>query len=230
MSQAVTKHFQYELDEANKDALLAVFAASTSVSHDEMKHYFGYYRGEMLSSAILRPPPIDSFPAAIELLELLKSHAREPRKDILSLGKRGPSLDVAVRAMLVTACMTPGTYTGDIFNPMWEKQESLVQFIDRVYPKYDPPDEDKSPVTTTKLAAHVAAGCHIEIEWTGHLTDHLELRVGPNWKRLFVFQFPSYLKMCLGTLKNQSAALDQDTATSLALYVHILSHMAHHSR
>lgn len=91
-----------------------------------MTHYFEYYRGEMLSSATLRPPPTDSYPAAIQLLELLKAHTQKTRKDILDLGKRGPSLDVSVRAMLVTACMTPGTYTGDIFNPMWEKQETLV--------------------------------------------------------------------------------------------------------
>ena len=216
----LVEYFNRELDEETKTAILRVFGANGSVSLEAMAPFFNYYRQEVKSSVILTPPPIRSHQAVIHVLELLKANATRPKAAIPLPDGAAAALDLGVRVMLVTACKSPGTVGGDVFNPVWKGDETLERFIDRVYPRWTAPTEERRNATisvanlTAQFLTHDA---RIRIEWTDRLTDHLELLVGANWKTIYVFRYPSYLKMCLKSLSSGRPELDHTSAASLVL-------------
>ncbi|KAK3306102.1 uncharacterized protein B0T15DRAFT_372454, partial [Chaetomium strumarium] len=102
----------------------------------------------------------------------------------------------------------------------WKPDETLAAFVDRVYPRWAAPVDDRrsTSIAVGRITAHaLAADARIRIEWTDRLTDHLELLVGADWKTVYVFRYPCYLKMCLKALLASKPELDHNTADALAL-------------
>jgi hypothetical protein len=213
-------YFGRDLDDDSKHAILGVFGATGVASVSSMAPYFEYYRQELKSSVIFSRPPIRTHEDALQVFELLKANATKPKTAIPSPDGAAAALDLGVRTMLVTACKTPGTFGGDVFNPVWKPDETLAAFIDRVYPRWAAPVDDRrsTSIAVGRITAHaLAADARIRIEWTDRLTDHLELLVGADWKTVYVFRYPCYLKMCLKALLASKPELDHNTADALAL-------------
>jgi hypothetical protein len=185
-----------------------------------MAPFFEYYRQEVRSSVIFSRPPIYTHEDALQIFELLKANVSQPKAAISVPNGAAGALDLGVRTMLVTACRTPGTFGGDVFNPVWKADETLATFVNRVYPRWLAPIDDRrnTAIAVNRMTAHaLTSDARIRIEWTDRLTDHLELLVGADWKTIYVFGYPCYLKMCLKALQASKPELDQDTASALAL-------------
>jgi hypothetical protein len=213
-------YFGGDLDDDTKSAILNVFGAKGAVSLDSMAPYFEFYRQEVKSSIIFSRPPIHTHEDAIQIFELLKASATKPKTAIPAPAGAAAALDLGVRTMLVTACKTPGTFGGDVFNPVWKTDEPLADFVDRVYPRWTAPLDDRrnTAIAVSRITAHaLTVDARIRIEWTDRLTDHLELLVGVDWKTIYVFRHPCYLKMCLKALLASKPELDHSTAEALTL-------------
>jgi hypothetical protein len=213
-------YFGRDLDDDTKHAILDVFGAKGATKLGSMAPYFEYYRQEVRSSIIFSRPPIHTHEDALEVFQLLKANATKPKTAVPATKGAAAALDLGVRTMLVTACKTPGTFGGDVFNPVWRTDETLAAFIDRVYPRWVAPMDDRrsTVISVARITAHaLTADARIRIEWTDRLTDHLELLVGADWKTIYVFRYPCYLKMCLKALFASKQELDHDTADALAL-------------
>lgn len=213
-------YFGRDLDDDIKSSILNVFGANDAVSLGSMDPYFEYYRGEVKSSVLFNHTPIHSHADALQVFELLKTNAAKPKTVIPTPDGATAALDLGVRTILVTACKTPGTFGGDVFNPVWKMDEPLADFVDRVYPRWAAPLDDRrsTPFAVSRITAHaLMADASIRIEWTDRLTDHLELLVGADWKKFYVFRCPCYLKMCLRALLASKPELDHSTAEALAV-------------
>lgn len=219
--------FSQDPDDETRWRILQVFGAEHLVSLVEMKAYFDHYRNEMSSTTVLFTHPlIPTHQRAIEIFNLLKGNVNRPKHAILSSSPQNShdevtaaALDLGVRIMLATSCKTPGTYGGDVFMPEWRSGESLVEFVDRVYPRYPVPADEairNTVISPARLTAHsLKNDSRLTIEWTDRLSDHLVLL--PEWKKVYIFRYPCYLKMCLRALSSVRPELDQDTESSLAL-------------
>lgn len=130
------------------------------------------------------------------------------------------ALRLALRVTFMTACVTPGRWatTGQgIFRPTWKDTETLADFITRVYPTADPPQESQ-PISVGKLSvAYLERYACIQIKWTDRLSDHLTFMKGADWKSLYVFAHPAWLKMGLDTLERDDVELGQTTEEALEL-------------
>lgn len=217
-------YFGKNVTEKAKAEILESFGAVSVVSVESMSPYFEYYRRETLSSTILSPPPIQSHQDIAVIFRLIKTSIAIPKATVLSLHSNWTpaALDLTVRAMLMTACRIPGSSGADIFNPSWKPNETLEQFINRAYPKGSTPGGNirNQPVSISKLAANrLAHDTRVTIRYTDRLTDHLELRVGTDWKTVYLFKYPCYLRMCLEALQKDRPNLNHSANESLGLYV-----------
>lgn len=213
-------YFGRDLDDDTKNAILDVFGAKGAVSLGSMAPYFEYYRQEVKSSVIFSRPPIRTHEDALQVFELLKANASKPKTAVPATDGAAAALDLGVRTMFVTACKTPGTFGGDVFNPVWKTDETLAAFVDRVYPRWAAPLDDRrnTAIAVARITAHaLTTDARIRIEWTDRLTDHLELLVGADWKTIYVFRYPCYLKMCLKALLASKPELDHNTAEALTM-------------
>ena len=181
----------------------------------KLESYFGYCHREMRQAAALAGNRVEWFNAILSAFDILKSNHDKPKR-----GLGGPALDLSVidlglRLMLMTGCQAPGTYGGDVFRPQWKDDESLVQYIGRVYPRSDvPPDgRGSQSLSLYKLSADYLKSCaNVDIRWTDHLTDHLLLLRGSDWKTLYVFAHPAFIFKSLQTLDD--AGSERTTAQS----------------
>ncbi|KAL1836639.1 hypothetical protein VTJ49DRAFT_4826 [Mycothermus thermophilus] len=212
------------LDDASKHDILSVFGVEvTPPKVSAMAPYFEYFAQELTASAMFDHLSNAETREALKILKLLKAHPNTRKEDIRdpSVPATGPALDFGVRAMLMTQCRTPGVFAGGVFNPEWKPCETLTEFVNRVYPRAEAPADDnyrRGPVVIERMAAPgLKTNVHITIEWTNHLTDHLELLVSADWKRLHVFRYPCYLNMCLKALEADRPNLDHSTEAALAL-------------
>ncbi|KAK0644164.1 hypothetical protein B0T16DRAFT_460246 [Cercophora newfieldiana] len=216
-------YFRKDLTNEVKEDILSSFGVVPgAISLESMSPFFDYYQRETLASTILTPPPIKTHEDVASIFKLMKTSFNIPKATMLSThSERSPAaLDLSVRAMLMTACRTPGSFGGDVFNPSWKLEETLEQFIRRVYPRWPAPTDDTrhTPLSVSKLAADcLARDTRVTIRYTERLTDHLELRVGADWKTVYLFKYPCYLRMCLETLQKDKVELNHTTEESLAL-------------
>ncbi|KAK4209189.1 hypothetical protein QBC37DRAFT_295039 [Rhypophila decipiens] len=210
-----------DLDDQTRERIIQVFGAGGLVPANKLKPYFDHYKNEMKSSLIIIPPPIPPHDPAIEIFNLLKTSAYQPKHTMMSSndGLTSAALDLGVRIMLGTSCKTPGTYAGDVFMPEWRNGESLIEFVDRVYPRYPIPADEavrNTVISSARLSADsLKNDSRLTIEWTNRLSDHLILLT--EWKKVYIFRYPCYIKMCLEALSKDKPELDQDTASSLAM-------------
>jgi hypothetical protein len=200
--------------------------------------FFEYYRRETMTVSLSVPTTgglasIQTHAEVIKFISLLKGNpqkARQELKDILSnaASQNTPSaaididaaLDLTVRLIFMTACRSQNAYnivpTMQIFRPKWKEQESLGQFVERVFPRCDVPDQSSRNVTIRahKLTAHyLKQYLNIQIQWTDHLSDHLLFQKGDSWKSVYIFCHPSVLEVASKAL----AEYDLDTTTNTAL-------------
>ena len=215
----LTAYFRRDLTDEMKQAILRYFGAGAgAINLESITPSFEYYRRETLASTILVPPPIKSHEGFGEIINILKTSLDLTKAAILEThSERTPgSLDLCVRTMLVTACSNGG----DVFNPSWEPHETLQQFISRLYPSSPPPTNNTrhNPVSISKMAAGcLAHDTRITTHYTERSTDHLDFRVGADWKSLYLFQYPCYLRMCLEALRKDRPELNHTAEESLAL-------------
>jgi hypothetical protein len=169
----------------------------------------------------------------VQFISLLKGNPQKARQELKAILSNAANhntlsaaididaaLDLTVQLMFMTACQSQNTYnivaTMQIFRPKWREQESLGQFVERVFPRCDVPDEGSRNVTIRahKLTAHyLKRYLNIQIQWTDHLSDHLLFQKGDSWKSLYLFCHPSILEVASKAL----AAYDLDTTTNTAL-------------
>jgi hypothetical protein len=200
--------------------------------------FFEYYRRETITAAMAVPKDsglrsIQTHAELIEFISLLKENPLKARQELRShfqsVGSHKISsaatdmdaaLDLTVRLMFMTACRSQNAYnfvsTTQIFRPRWKEQESLEQFVERVFPRCEPPEQGSRDVTIRahKFAAHyLKQYVDIQIQWTDHLSDHLVFQKGDSWKSLYVFRHPSVIEVASKAL----AEYELDTSTNIAL-------------
>ncbi|KAI1744984.1 hypothetical protein F4680DRAFT_403942 [Xylaria scruposa] len=84
----------------------------------------------------------------------------------------------------------------------WEDLETLETFIEKAFPKVRA-DSDVAPLKPSKLRAmYFQTHANIQLRWTEHLYDHLQLSTSENSKFLKVFQLPCMLEAALEVLKH----------------------------
>jgi hypothetical protein len=130
------------------------------------------------------------------------------------------AFELLVRIVFLTACVSASreTFGGDFFSPRWNESESLVAYINRVYPRDRPAPQDVKPIRIDKLAVgYLTSYAKVDLIWTHRLTDHLILLKRSNRKTLSIFRHPAFLKVSLETLEDNNDALEQSTADALSL-------------
>jgi len=197
--------------------------------------FFEYYRRETMTGlSTSKPGGLTSIQTHAELLifvTLLKKNPQRPRQELKSILPSltgtpsvpvdvDAALDLAVRLMFMSACRSQNgnniVATMQIFRPKWKESESLSQFVDRVFPRCEPPEQGSRNVSIRahKLTAHyLKQYLNIQVQWTDHLLDHLVFQKGDSWKSLYVFCHPSVLEVASKTLEEH----DLDTTTNTAL-------------
>lgn len=131
-------------------------------------------------------------------------------------------LGISLRLTYLTACVSSGSGTMStgqgIFRPTWKSTESLEEYITRVYPKSKKPPQESKSLTIGKLAAaYLESYAKIDFKWTDHLSDHLTFLKGNDWKSLYIFRHPAFLKTSLDALERNDPNLEQGTDMALSL-------------
>ena len=178
-----------------------------------LDNYLGFWAREVRKIAVLAPsltqPQISNL--ILSTFETLKANTAKTRRELeTNLYQSSLSLELSCRLMLMTSCQTPGTVGGDNFRPRWSDDETLPQYISRVYPRSSSPPDDarNQPVLLSKLGADfLTRYANIDIRWTERLTDHLTLQKGSDWKSLYVFAHPGFLLRTLEASDSQGDAI-----------------------
>ncbi|KAI1328411.1 hypothetical protein F5Y16DRAFT_398344 [Xylariaceae sp. FL0255] len=198
---------------------------------DRLGPYFDYYKNETRHAALLSKKHVQSHKAIMSSLGALKENSNATKEELDSICGNAVVTDLAVRLMLMTSCQTPGTIGGDIFRPLWKSDETLCQYIHRIYPRYDPPSDgsQSQPIYMHKLTADfLKSYVNIDIRWTDRLSDHLLLLKGSDWKSLYLFSHPAFLTTSLEVLPKE--APDGTTETAFAIDSCKLEHTVSYHR
>ncbi|KAK4209730.1 hypothetical protein QBC37DRAFT_429942 [Rhypophila decipiens] len=145
----------------------------------------------------------------LSAIALLKSSHDKPKKELISHFDNATTVDLSLRLMLMTSCSPTGSAGEDIFRPWWKDHETLAQYMQRIYPRYDASTagNGSQPISLRKLSAdYLKTYAGIRIQWTNHLTDHLLLLKGSNWKSVHIFAHPAFLLRSLQSLSSLSQA------------------------
>jgi hypothetical protein len=209
-------------------------------SKKRLMHYFRYYLNETTATTVIRTSrrdsrriPLQTHGELISFIRLLKQNPLSPRKDLkldwqsvtpptteATLDLDG-ALDLTVRVMFMAACRSPTAYnvvtTGQIFKPSWKDEETLVEFIEKIFPRYElNQGNGAEPIRIEKLTAHyLKEYANVQIEWTNHFPDHLTLQRTNDGKYLYVFGHAGFLETCFRTLAEHK--LDENVPTGQAL-------------
>ncbi|KAI1393365.1 uncharacterized protein F4822DRAFT_9613 [Hypoxylon trugodes] len=215
---------------SDTDFRLLVTAMWTHYSIDSVQgevgaslpYYFRYANSEVTRVVVQSSIHDTAVPKTIsdltEIIQLLKSKVATPKMDLAydETSRLPPDqalLDLVVRLMFATACVTPGTIGGPIFKPAWKASETITQYIDRVYPLSSDIPHDIRPIRMDKLRmSYLEAYANVHIQWTDHLSDHLVLLKGIAQKTLYIYAHPWFLRASLRNL----GAIDFSLACSTA--------------
>lgn len=132
----------------------------------------------------------------------------------------GALLDCAVRVMLMTECNTKGRSFGGLKKFTWEDEETLTEFIDRVYCKTLPgaAGADRNLINLDNLKVHtLVKRAGIELQGTDKISDHLTLVCGEGVKIILIFSHQSFLECNLERLRSDREDLGHSTAEALAM-------------
>jgi hypothetical protein len=180
-------------------------------------------------------PDLESFQRSdiVATMTALKMYPERQKLDIRREGDTASThgavieaglLDLTVRSVFLMACTQrarPGAQVssgGTIFRPYWKESESLVEYISRVFPISQSPQQDLLSFKASKLrASYLQTYASIQIEWTNHLSDHLVLLRGETWKRLYIFRHPGFITASLETLAVSGAELTQTLVEAVKL-------------
>lgn len=168
-----------------------------------LMHFFEYYRRETMAATVSTPKckdlaRIQTHAELITFISLLKENPQKARQELKSLFSSvapqntssamidiDAALDLTVRLMFTAACRSQSQFnvitTGQVFRPRWKEEESLEQFIERVFPRCEEPDQGSRSVTIRahKLTAYsLKRYVNVQIKWTDHLSDHLLFHIG----------------------------------------------------
>jgi hypothetical protein len=130
-------------------------------------------------------------------------------------------LDYAIRTMFLTACarLSPVSMGHSvIFSPRWMDSESVEDYLARVYPISQAPQQDLIGLRLEKLCAdYLQSYASLQIKWTDYLSDHLILLRGESWNHIYLFRHPSFLKVSLDVLKADDEDLTQTADKALKM-------------
>ncbi|KAI1258454.1 hypothetical protein F5Y18DRAFT_444567 [Xylariaceae sp. FL1019] len=177
--------------------------------------YFEYFTKETKHAALLSNERVRNNSVMMSAFVALKSNPNMTKEQLDAMCGDAVVTGLAVRLMFMTSCHTPGTLGGDIFRPVWKRDETLCQYIDRIYPRCDPtPDGSQSqPIFMHRLTADfLKRYANIDIRWTERLSDHLLLMKGSDWKSLYLFSHPGFLTTSLEVLVKGSHGGTTDAA------------------
>lgn len=204
-------------------------AAATETSPD-LDSFFRYCQREMRQAASLAEVRVEQLDAILSTFDVLKSGHDKPRRDLSTLLTNQSAMDLSLRLMLMTGCSSEQTIGGDVFRPRWKEHESLPQYLSRVYPVNDVPPGGRGggsqSLSLHKLSVdYLKSYADINIQWTHHLTDHLLLLKGSDWKTLYVFAHPAFILKSLETISDDDATNQQheDVADTAELFADSLS-------
>ncbi|KAK8024336.1 hypothetical protein PG993_012402 [Apiospora rasikravindrae] len=203
----------------------------TAIDHRSLKHYIAYVNGELETLRLeewihVNPDQLANF------LTFLKICPHVPRAELhRNLRNQDTSpfpesaLDLTIRIMFAIATLPDSAIGGQLFRPRWKSEESIAALVDHVFPRRLPSDiaPDSQRIKMQKLSlGYVTQYIQVEIQWTDYLSDHLLLSTGVNWKRLYVFRHPAFIRAALRHLEGKGAvtemqALSQRRSIATAL-------------
>ncbi|KAK8037194.1 hypothetical protein PG991_000540 [Apiospora marii] len=195
----------------------------TSFDLKSLAHYIAY-----VNKKIQAARPEERLPANVDqlakLIWLLKTRPNVPRAELLQdqeLGLPGSVLDIMVQIMFSIPTLPGSVIGGQLFRPRWKPDESVIMLVSRIFPQRLPDDiaPDNQKVKMQKLSAiYITKYTQVKIQWTDYLSDHLLLSTGINWKTLYIFQHPAFIRAALRSFKDINAVTDRE---ALSRYVYI---------
>lgn len=127
-------------------------------------------------------------------------------------------LDCVVRMMFMTTAQTDYALGGGSISFKWKNNETIVDFLDRVYSRVPLSSTSDQPINVRNLrAANLTRETGIQIKGTNKLSDHLYLSYGDDSKTLFVFHHRFFLEYSLKILEDDRNDLDHSTLDALKL-------------
>ncbi|KAE9569095.1 hypothetical protein CGMCC3_g14841 [Colletotrichum fructicola] len=116
----------------------------------------------------------------------------------------------------MTATKTQLAFGGAFVTYQWKSDETIVDFLDRVYGRVLIGAVQYQPVNIRNLrASNLIRETSIKIQPTNKLSDHLHLMYGDDFKILLVFHHRAFLEYSLKRLKNDSDNLSHSTLDAL---------------
>ncbi|KAK1700106.1 hypothetical protein BDP55DRAFT_540832 [Colletotrichum godetiae] len=117
----------------------------------------------------------------------------------------------------MTACQTKGKALESYNTQEWKTDETLVTFLERVYPQVFVGGVPETAIDTANLSAHILhKNAGIEIKATNTLSDHLSLVHGEGFKTLLVFHHCAFLKHSFDVLKSDQKDLSHSTSEAIS--------------
>ncbi|KAK8071175.1 hypothetical protein PG997_011378 [Apiospora hydei] len=150
----------------------------TAIDHRNLKHYIAYVNGEIETD---KP----AFPES--------------------------ALDLTIRIMFAIATLPDSAIGGQLFRPRWKSEESIAALVDHVFPQRLPSEiaQDSQRIKMQKSSlGYVTQYIQVEIQWTDYLSDQLLMSTGANWKRLYVFRHPAFVRAALRHLEGKGAVTE----------------------
>ncbi|KAH8898204.1 hypothetical protein GQ53DRAFT_817499 [Thozetella sp. PMI_491] len=225
MNEAIPLH-NLSSEDGSERILDAVWGTPRLVTEPDLKWYLRYCEDEK-SFVMRRTPHLLQGASLPTLIQHLKTNVDQTKRQLV-LAHSGTSddgtfqsaLELAVRLVFLTACisLSEETFGGDLFRPRWHEAESLTSYIDRVYPRVQPPSLDATPIRVDKLAVgYLTSYARLHLIWTHRLTDHLMLVKRSNRKSLRIFRHPAFLKISLQMLDRNGKGLETSSAAALSI-------------
>jgi hypothetical protein len=185
---------------------------------DRLEHWFQFYAEETRSAAVLykQDNTVESAVAPrshddiVNVIKFLKDNSDKARRSLKTSLWNSAALGLAVldfefslslvfQLMFMTAYRSVHTMKqikgGQIFKPLWKEDESLKDFIFKIFPQNTLKAVDK-PIQIQKLSVfQLRRFAKVEIRWTIYLSDHLTLQRTEKGKELYVFNHAGFLEM-----------------------------------
>ncbi|KAK4165506.1 hypothetical protein QBC43DRAFT_208455 [Cladorrhinum sp. PSN259] len=149
----------------------------------------------------VREPALD---AVLSTMAILKTNVDKPRRDLHNLVSNPAFIDLSLRLMLMTGCSSRAM-GGAVFRRKWMDHETLTQYLTRILPQNTTNGQINSSqaLSLDKLTAdYLKRYANVEVAWTNHVTDHLLLLKGSDWKKVYVFAHPAFLLRSIEALSH----------------------------
>jgi hypothetical protein len=178
------------------------------------------------SNQIRNGPAVATTTQVLEIIALLNQQSQRTRQDLKKIWQASyldstiastmpvvplvdDAFDLTVRLLFMSVCRSTSTSnfitTGQVFKPRWKDEETLEQFISRVFPRYAWNSTQGTRIYPEKLtASYLENYVDVRIVWTDNLPDHLVLQHTSSGKYLYMFSNAGFLEACSSSSENLS--------------------------